>query len=64
MNATVQEFGRAPYAALYRATRKSDGALYMEIRTGKSQFRKWVKPKYVKFKTEVTPVYIEKVHEL
>lgn len=64
VNATVSEYGRAPYPAEYLATRKKDGKLFMEVRTGKSQYRKWVAPKHVKFKSEVTMVYIDKISEL
>ena len=64
VNATVTEYGRAPYPAEYLATRKSDGFYYMEIRYGKSQSRKWVKPRYVKLKEKIESVYIEKVSEL
>lgn len=64
INATVQEYGRAPYPAEYLATRKSDGALYMEVRAGKSQSRRFVKPRYVSMKVEVVETFIEKAHEL
>lgn len=64
VNATVKEYGSAPYPAEYLATRISDGALLMEIRKGKSQSRKWVKTKHVVLKESVTEKLIEKVHEL
>lgn len=64
INATVTEYGRAPYPAEYLATRNKDGKMYMEVRTGKSQYRKWVSPAHVKFKLEVTPVYVDKVSEI
>lgn len=64
VNATVHEFGRSPYPAEYRATRISDGKHYMEIRYGKQQSRKWVRPKDVTFKVKVAKRYIEKVSEL
>lgn len=64
VNAVVREFGGQPYPAEYRATRISDGKLYMEVRYGKQQSRKWLRPKDVVFKEEITHVYIEKVSEL
>lgn len=64
VNATVQEYGYAPYPAEYIATRISDGYLYMEVRKGKSQSRKWVKPSAVKFKSPVVERLIEKKTDL
>lgn len=64
IDSTVQEYGSEPYPAEYLATRKSDGSFYMEIRKGKSQSRKWVKPKYVDLKKDITEVFVEKAHEL
>lgn len=64
VNATVSEYGRAPYPAEYLATRKKDGKLYMEVRTGKSQYRKWVAPKHVTFKESISEVFVDKVSEL
>lgn len=64
VNATVREYGGSPYPAEYQATRISDGKHYMEIRIGKSQSRKWIRPKDVEFKMEVKRVYIEKASEL
>lgn len=64
VNARVQEFGRSPFPAEYLATRRKDGKMYMEIRGGKSQFRKFVDPKYVTLEGDVKEVLIDKVHEL
>lgn len=64
VNATVQEFGGLPYPAEYLATRRSDGKYYMEVRHGRSQSRKWLRPKDVTFKEDITHVYIEKAGEL
>ena len=63
-DATVREFGGSPYPAQYRATRKSDGRYYMEIRYGKQQSRKWIRPQDVIFKRKVIEVFIEKASEL
>lgn len=64
VNATVREFGGAPYPAEYQATRISDGKYLMEIRYGKQQSRKWIRPKDVTFKGDYVERFIEKTHEL
>lgn len=63
VNATVTEVGQ-PFPAEYKATRKSDGKYYMEVRYYKRQARKWIKPDLVRLNDDVVQVYIEKVSEL
>lgn len=63
VNATVTEVGQ-PFCAEYKATRKSDGKYYMEVRYHKRQARKWISPDRVRLDEDVVQVYIEKVSEL
>lgn len=63
-DSTVREYGGQPYLAEYKATRISDGKFYMEIRYGKKQSRKWIRPKDVTFKSTITERFIEKASEL